>query len=63
MVNNKYKFIKKTSSKILLEMVGESFKVYQGKRFIIINVSEMMVGKYFGEFIRSRKRHIYKKKK
>lgn len=63
MSNNLDKFIKKTSSKILLNMVGHSFKVYQGKRFIVVYVSELMVDKYFGEFVRSRKRHIYKKKK
>jgi ribosomal protein S19 len=57
------KFIKKSCSKIVISMVGESFKVYQGKRFIVVHVSEKMVGKYFGEFIRSRKRHVYKKKK
>jgi ribosomal protein S19 len=62
-MNKKYKLIKKSSSYILSSMVGESFKVYQGKRFIVINVSELMVGKVFGEFVRSRKRHIYKKKK
>ena len=62
-MSSKFKFIKKSSSRILVSMVGKSFKVYQGKRFININVSELMVGKVFGEFIRSRKRHIYNKKK
>jgi len=62
-MNNKYKFIKKSNSRILINMVGKYFKVYQGKRFINIYVSELMVGKFFGEFIRSRKRHIYNKKK
>jgi ribosomal protein S19 len=59
----KNKFIKKTNSKVLESMVGESFKIYQGKRFITVYVSSDMVGKFFGEFVRSRKRHIYKKKK
>ena len=62
-MNSKYKFIKKSSSRILLNMVGKYFQVYQGKRFINIYVSELMVGKFFGEFVRSRKRHIYNKKK
>lgn len=60
---SQYKFIKKTNNKILESMVGEFFKIYQGKRFINVYVSADMVGKFFGEFVRSRKRHIYKKKK
>lgn len=62
MLSNKNRFIKKSSSKILFNMVGKSFKIYQGKRFIVVHVLDTMVGKYFGEFIRSRKRHVYKKK-
>jgi len=44
-------------------MVGFSFKVYQGQRFISVIVNNNMVGFRFGEFIKTRKLHVYKKKK
>jgi small subunit ribosomal protein S19 len=42
--------------------VGLSFKVYQGKRFINIKVSEEMIGHKFGEFAPTRQRQMTKKK-
>tara|TARA_B100000787_G_scaffold88688_1_gene65518 strand:+ start:1823 stop:2008 length:186 start_codon:yes stop_codon:yes gene_type:complete len=50
-------------TKISLSMVGESFLIYQGQRFITVTVNKKMVGFFFGEFIKTRKLHIYNKKK
>ena len=51
------------NTKILSSMVGESFLVYQGQRFITIVVNKKMVGFFFGEFVKTRKLHVYNKKK
>jgi len=50
------------NTKILPSMVGESFLVYQGQFFITITVNEKMVGFFFGEFVKTRKLHVYNKK-
>jgi len=56
-------FIQKSRNIINKKMVGFSFKVYQGQRFISVIVNNNMVGFRFGEFIKTRKLHVYKKKK
>ena len=50
-------------TKISFSMIGESFLIYQGQRFITVTVNKKMVGFFFGEFIKTRKLHIYNKKK
>jgi small subunit ribosomal protein S19 len=44
-------------------LIGKKIQVYNGKFFIPFFVREEMVGHKFGEFIFTRLRHIYKKKK
>lgn len=50
-------------SMILPEMVGHSFEVHNGKKFIMVFVSENMVGHRLGEFSPTRtfKGHAQKK--
>ena len=48
---------------ILPEYKNQFVNVYNGKNFVNIKISENMVGFKFGEFINTRKKHIYKKKK
>lgn len=59
------KILKTTSrnSVILPFLIGKKIQVYNGKFFIPFFVREEMVGHKFGEFIFTRLRHIYKKKK
>jgi small subunit ribosomal protein S19 len=60
------KGIKKVWNKdviILPDFIGLKLKVYVGNRFIIVNVSEEMVGYRLGEFVSTRKKHIFKKGK
>jgi len=54
--------IKKANSKILSNMVGCTFYVYKGDFFIPIKIYSNMIGFYFGEFVKTRKLHVYKKK-
>ena len=48
---------------ILPEYIGKIFLIYNGKQFLKLSIIDKMIGFKFGEFINSRKRHIYKKKK
>lgn len=48
---------------ILPEYVEHFVNVYNGKNFISLKINDKMVGFKFGEFIYTRKKHIYKKKK
>ena len=59
------KKIKTTSrnSVILPFLIGKSIQVHNGKFFMSVNVTEEMIGHKLGEFVSTRLRHIYKKKK
>lgn len=48
---------------ILPEYNNRSVSIYNGKIFINLIINEKMIGFKFGEFINTRKKHIYKKKK
>ena len=43
--------------------VGKSFKIYNGKTFIKINVIDEMIGHKAGEFVPTRVKFVFKKKK
>jgi len=51
------------SSVILPFLIGKSIQVYNGKFYIPLTITEEMVSHKIGEFIPTRLRHIYKKKK
>jgi|TARA_B110000977_G_scaffold65451_1_gene89164 small subunit ribosomal protein S19 len=64
--NNNNKTIKKVWSKhlvLLPSFIGLKFKLYTGNRFITVTINEDMVGHRIGEFISTRKKHVYKKGK
>lgn len=48
---------------ILPEYNNYSVNVYNGKTFINLIINNKMIGFKFGEFINTRKKHIYKKNK
>lgn len=48
---------------ILPEYNNHSVSIYNGKIFINLLINNKMIGFKFGEFINTRKKHIYKKKK
>jgi small subunit ribosomal protein S19 len=62
---NKKKVIKvwSRSSVILPEFLGFKFEIYNGKRFIVLTVTEDMIGYKFGEFALTRKILVHKTKK
>lgn len=51
------------SSTILPEFVGHTFEVHNGHKFIVVSVSDEMIGHKFGEFASTRKAGKHKLKK
>jgi small subunit ribosomal protein S19 len=51
------------SSTICSDFVGIRFRIHNGKDFVPLVVSNDMVGHKFGEFVSTRVRYEYKKKK
>jgi len=51
------------SSTILPSFVGKIIRVHNGKSFVSIKILEEMIGFKFGEFVTTRVRHVYKKRK
>jgi ribosomal protein S19 len=60
--NKKKNQIFNKSLTILPEYVNFFFSIYNGKNFINLKVNNKMIGFKFGEFINTKKKHIYKKK-
>jgi ribosomal protein S19 len=65
LVNNQKKWIQIFNKNLVImpEYVNYIYNIYNGKTFIKIQITKDMVGYKFGEFINTRKRYIYKKKK
>jgi len=51
------------NSIILPYLIGKTVKVYNGKKYISFKIVEDMVGLKIGEFVLTRLRHVYKKKR
>ena len=65
LVNNQKKWIKIFNKNLVImpQYINYIYNIYNGKTFIKIKITSDMVGYKFGEFINTRKRYIYKKKK
>ncbi len=61
--NKQYIKIYNKNLTILPEYIDHFINVYNGKNFVNLKISQKMIGYKFGEFINTRKKHIYKKKK
>jgi len=63
--NNFLNTVKTTSrsTTVLPFLIGKTVKVHNGKFYISIKVTEEMIGHKLGEFVPTRLRHVYKKKK
>jgi ribosomal protein S19 len=55
--------IKDKSSVIFPEMINKEYKIYNGYQFKKLKILETMIGYKLGEFIFSKKRCVYRKKK
>ena len=56
-------FTTSRSSVIIPSFVGRTFNIHNGKVFLKIKVDERMLGKKLGEFVPTRKKFSFKKKK
>jgi ribosomal protein S19 len=61
--NKQYIKIYNKNLTILPEYIDHFVNVYNGKNFVNLKINQKMIGYKFGEFINTRKKHIYKKKK
>lgn len=50
------------SAEVTSQFIGVTFRVYNGKKYIELTVTENMVGHKFGEFSFTRASFIFKKK-
>jgi len=50
------------NSIILPKFVGITFKIYNGKIFSNLTISDEMIGHKFGEFVPTKKKNSFKKK-
>lgn len=51
------------NSMILPSFLGKTIQIYNGKFFLPLFITDVMLGHKLGEFCFTRSRHIYKKKK
>ena len=63
LTNQKYTKIYNKNLIILPEYINLSFSIYNGTKFIFLKIQKKMIGYKFGEFIYTKKKHIFKKKK
>ena len=49
-------------SMVIPSFVGKEVRIYTGKAFLRVKITEQMVGHKLGEFASTRKRPIHKKK-
>lgn len=61
--NNKQKNILYRNSEILPQFIGKTFLIYNGKNYVEILVTDDMINHKFGEFIFTRAKFSFKKKK
>jgi len=50
------------NSVIFPRFVGCTFSVYNGKKFVNIQIHENMIGSKFGDFVATRKKAVHNKK-
>lgn len=59
--NAKTKIITKNST-IIPKLVGSTVKIYSGRKFLKVGITEEMIGYKIGEFISTREKFEFKKK-
>lgn len=53
----------KKNFEITPHIIGKTIKVYNGKSFIKLPITDEMIGSKIGEFITTREKFIFKKKR
>lgn len=60
--NEQNAFISSRSSEIVPAFLGLNFKIYNGKNYVELTVTDDMIGHKFGEFSFTRSKFLFKKK-
>lgn len=60
--NEQNAFISSRSSEIVPAFLGLIFKIYNGKNYVELTVTDEMIGHKFGEFSFTRSKFMFKKK-
>lgn len=60
---NKQPFIMSRNSEIIPKFLGLTFLIHDGKNYLELTINDTMVGHKFGEFISTRSKFVFKKKK
>jgi ribosomal protein S19 len=65
LINNQKKWIKIFNKNLVImpKDIDINYNIYNGKTFIKLKITKDMLGYKFGEFINTKKRNIYIKKK
>ena len=65
LINNQKKWIKIFNKNLVImpQDIDVTYSIYNGKIFIKLKITKNMLGYKLGEFINTRKKYIYKKKK
>ena len=66
LIRNKHKKWIRIGTKhltILPDYLDYFFHIYNGKKWVKMKITKAMIGYKFGEFVNTRKRFVYKKKK
>ena len=65
LINNQKKWIKIFNKNLVImpQDIDVNYNIYNGKNFIKLKITKDMLGYKFGEFINTKKKHIYKKLK
>jgi ribosomal protein S19 len=63
LINNQKKWIKIFNKNLVImpKDIDVNYDIYNGKNFIKLKITKDMLGYKFGEFINTKKKHIYKK--
>ena len=60
--NNKLILLER-SIEITSQVIGKTFHVHNGQKYLTLSITEEMVGHKVGEFIPTRENFVFKKKK
>lgn len=61
--NNKQTNILYKNSEIVPKFIGKTFQVYNGKNYTEVSITDGMINHKFGEFVFTRGKFSFKKKK
>ena len=62
-IKKQHVFLMSKNSEIIPKFLGLTFKVHNGKSYVELTITDSMIGHKFGEFVFTRAKFLFKKKK